>query len=509
MLYAKLSHYWVSCGGTGNNNIYLELPILLVIFFTLYTPTLGKYKNTLLALTSVYALYILYDIFYHFLAKSPRPGDLSNITVLSDFSLPMSFGLFIMTLLILLPLLYVTYHLYRHSQKRTFYTLSALKLFVIAGLVYYINTPYFTNKFNYLVWSQARTIKKNGRIASFIYYGMMSKRAKKKLAAYQKAPIDVDTLLFNNTEIKQKRNIYIVVLESFIDPRLIQDATFSRSPLAKALKPFLINEQFSLIKSPVYGGGTAQPEFEILTGVKALARVDSIEFNVLQGRQISGFVHALKKNGYSTHATIATYSGYYNSKDAYKSIGFDTIRFLEESSDFSRREGDRKIFDGDLYDDNIAALKRKTFHRPYLNYVLGMYGHFPYDRNLKLRPDVITVTHKDPRVRRITNQFYYRTKALAKYINQILALDPTAIIFVSSDHIPPIISKDIKYVKSQFENIALLLVGGKTIDINHYHQYDIPRIIWKRLTDDQSALQAIDDKTYETIYFKTLSKGLR
>ena len=513
LLYAELSHFWVNCGGLRSKITYIELPILLVLLLVLYFPTKNIFKNSFLSVISILGLYILYDIFYHFLARSSRLSDFSNATALSDFSLIMSAGLVIMILLIISPILYMIYNFKKNSKKQTFYSLISIKIVVLVGLFFYLNTSHFSHylfkKFDYCNWSQGKTIKTNGRFTSFIYYGIISMQAKEKLNLYNTREVNIDKLLFDNLKIKNKRNIYIVVLESFVDPRLIKDATFSRSPLFQNMQKYLGGEEFSYITSSIYGGGTAQSEFEILTGVPALSKVSSIEFNTLDGNQISGFVNALKQNGYKTKATIGSYSGYYNSKDAYKSIGFDKTIFLEESDDFQLIDGDERIFDGDLYDYNLRKLKEENIKTPYLNYVLGMYGHFPYERNLNLRPDIVTTTYKDLRIHRIANQFYYRTKTLVNYMDNILSYDPSAIIFVSSDHLPPLLTNGIKYTKSQTENIALLFVDGKAIDINGRHYYDIPRLIWKILNNDKKELKKIDTKVYEEIYFKALSESLQ
>ncbi|MCK5539138.1 MAG: sulfatase-like hydrolase/transferase, partial [Bacteroidales bacterium] len=388
-----------------------------------------------------------------------------------------------------------------------------IKFFALLGFFYYFTTSSFSHylfkKFDYYNWSQAKTIKKNGRFTSFIYYGIISRESKKKLILFKNKDININKILFNNLTIENKRNIYVVILESFIDPRLIKDVTFNRSPLSQNIEKYLGGSEFFYIKSPVYGGGTSQSEFEIFTAIPALSKVSSIEFNTLEGNQISGFVNALKHNGYKSKADIATYSGYYNSKDAYKSIGFDEAVFLEESNDFEIRVGDKKIFDGDLYDYNLRTLKKQNLKTPYLHYALGMYGHFPYDRNLEFRPDIITTTHKDKRIHRIANQFYYRTKALANHIDNILSADPSSIIFVASDHLPPLLTNGIKYTRSQTDNIGLLLIDGKTININGLRYYDIPRLIWKLLKNNNEELTKINAKVYEEIYFKALSESLQ
>jgi len=510
ILYIELSHFWVSCGGTSGHIKNIEIPILIILLSIFYFPTKNIFKNSLFSAIPILGLYILYDIFYHFLERSPRLSDFDNATALSDFSPLLSSGLIIMILLIIAPIVYMIGVYKNETRNKKFYLILTIKFFALFGLLYYLSTSAFSHylfkNFDDYNWSPASTIKKNGRFTSFIYYDTISRQSKEKLIVFKNKDLDINKQLFANLEIKNKKNIYIIILESFIDPRLIKDSTFNRSPLSQNMKKYLGGGEFSYIKSSIYGGGTAQSEFEILTGIPALSKVSSIEFNILQGNQISGFINVLNKNGYMTSACIATNSNYFNSKNAYKSIGFNKAVFLEESDDFTTRNGDKKIFDGDFFNYCFQNQIRQP-KIPYLHYTLGMYGHFPYDRNLELRPDIISTTHKDERIHRVANQFYYRTKALANYIDNILSVDPSSIIFITSDHLPPLLNNGIKYIKEKKENISLLLIDGKRIDINGLYYYDIPRLILKLLNNNKN-LKKIDAETYEQIYFKALSESL-
>lgn len=73
--------------------------------------------------------------------------------------------------------------------------------------------------------------------------------------------------------------------------------------------------------SPVIGGLTPQAEFELLTGIKAYAKTDRLEYNVLKGGEISGFVKNLKDNGYQALALSATGPEFFNAKLAFRSLG--------------------------------------------------------------------------------------------------------------------------------------------------------------------------------------------
>ena len=507
ILYIELSHFWVSCGGVDGNMKYIELPIILALLLLFYFPNTKHTKNAILSSLSIIALYVLFDVFYHFLDRSPRVSDILNIGVLSDFSLILSLGALTLFIFVIAPFLYIL------SKAKSNLGITILKITIFIGLIFLLNSKvfekYMFQHYKFYSWSQTKSIKKNGHISSFLYYNAISRLSKIKLATYKNKKIDINRLLFKNIKLKKRPNIYMVVLESFIDPRLIKDATFNKSPLYEGMKKYLKNGKFSYVISPVYGGGTAQAEFELLTGVKALAKVNSIEFNTLEGEQISGFTDLLKKNGYHTYAIIATYSGYYNSKEAYKSIGFDNTVFLEECKDFHKSDDDQKIFDGDMYRYILKKIHNKTYKKPFFCYALGMYGHFPYDRNLKKRADMINTTHKDKRVQKIANQFYYRTKALSEYLDAILKNDPNSIIYISSDHIPPLLTNGVSYLKSKKENISLLLINGKPIDVSKSHYYDIPRKIYGLINNDSAKLKNIDNNLYEDIYFKELSESLQ
>lgn len=67
----------------------------------------------------------------------------------------------------------------------------------------------------------------------------------------------------------------------------------------------------------IYACGTAQSEFELLTGIKALSKVNQIEFDVMQANKINFFVKSLSLNNYFTNAIIDPSRDFFNSKRAY------------------------------------------------------------------------------------------------------------------------------------------------------------------------------------------------
>jgi len=509
VLYAYLlfSAQWVHIANANLKELFkLEIPLLFLGALFLYLPS--KNKKLLLALLStatLLLLYIIFDLFYSFLMRSPQLSDFTNITLIWDFDPLLSLGAFALLFLLLFLLSYPLYIFYKEYGKKSFLRILTLKVSLLLAAFFYLQTPSFAKHLNkrlsYFHWSQKVTIQKSGRLSSFLYYSSQSFLAAKELQNYKNRDLNVTAELFGNFTIEKPRNIYIIALESFVDPRLIRGTAYNKDPLSEKLKPYLYQNNFSFVRSPVYGGDTAQAEFEILTGIKAFAKINSIEFNLFEGGHIPGFVDLLQQNGYKTYAAIAPSPIYFNAKTAYQSIGFDAILYLSYE--------DEKIFDSELFRRSLEFIKKKKPKQPYLYYNLGMYGHHPYKRDYEKRPSVIEVKHKDHRVKKVANMFHFRTDSLANYLKDLLAYDPSSIILVTSDHLPPLFDKGLNYTKDLHTNIAFMLVEGKpqNIDGLHYYEYAYKILSYLGKTKEFEALQA--KSTSLDLYYKALSQTLR
>ncbi len=520
LLYIDLSASWVSVGRgeTKFNDLVFEFEIpliLLILSFFHFSQIKNRFIRFFTPILPIVILYSLFDCFYNFLGRAPSPSDFQNFSSLWTFSPMMalvSIAIFSTIPCIFLFLIYQAYKSYPSKHlKRSLFLRTTLIGFTAFALTSNTFAHFHSEQFRYISWSQEQTIRQNGKFSSFIYYSNEEIANTKKLENYASLhnAIDIQDILYTG-DISTPKNIHLIVLESFIDPRQLQDIQFSQSILAKELLPFL-NEQkyFSLVTSPTYGGGTAQAEFELLTGVQALSKVNKIEFNVMKGGAMSGFVKKLNQNHYKTIATIATGAGFFNSIQAYKSIGFKEVSFLEENDYFKEKLSFGPIFDGDVLEHNIKHLKTilKQSDTPVFNYVLGMYGHLPYARNETERPDIAKVIHPDDQVKRISNQFYYRTKALASYLKQLIALDKNSIIYITSDHLPPIIYGKTIYKLDTNRNISLFFNNGKNIDVSGKKYYQLPWFIWDQLTDSENP-RLIKEQQMEAIYFQVLSESL-
>jgi len=512
LLYLSISHQWVYYGGTSSGNKVFEYPIILIWLTIAYFPTL--HQNGLkyfLPLTPIFILYVACDVFFHFFKRFPVPSDLGNISEVFAFSPVMALGIgfFLMLApLSILLLFWAGYKSKRQKKKEAILPL-AVRLTMLGLIMLFLRSDlfgqYMETHFNYIGWKPIASVRKNGRFGSFVFFQHKEAKYSRLLDIPLEDEIDVGMTLFPG-EALMPRNIHLIVLESFIDPRLLSDISFNRSPLSEELRPFLLKkDSFSTVISPVYGGASAEATFELLTGVRAYYRVGS-DYNVMRGYPADSFPNKLRKNGYRVMGTVASSSKFYNEPAAYKSLGFDDMTFLGDGG-FRKRSGDSYIFDGDLLEHNLQAVKSRLKEDafPLFNYVVGMYGHLPYGRNTQERPTIIETGEKDGPIHRIANQFYYRTKALGIYIKNLLELDPKSIIYVTSDHLPPVIDNADLYRFDHKVNISLLLVDEKSVDVSGRRYYQIPWLLWDLLSEQHERI--IPDNVMEQMYFKLLAES--
>jgi hypothetical protein len=501
-----------------------ELPFIFVCLYCVYFPQIKSlWLRFLFPVVLLLILYALFDGFYNYLGRSPFPSDFQNFESIIAFSPWMGIAIMMIFLSIPAIILSLFYLAYKSKGWHQYKWDLAVRIFAILCLAGLLNSQWFVQfhqqSFNYIVWSQEDTIRENGKFSSFYYYFNQEQENKQKLVELiadnkgKNVQEELSTTrpqqLFPQT-IEHRRNIHLIVMESFIDPRKLENISFSQSVLADEIKPFLNPDgQFSLVESPIYGGGTAQAEFELLTGVPALALVNKIEFNVMQGGRVDSFVEQLKQNNYISMASIATGTGFFNSKQAYKSLGFTDVSYLETLPQFVDDAAKAPLFDGDVFEHNLEQLKGiLNQQQPIFNYVLGMYGHLPFRRDLEKRPDRAEVIHSDERVPKIANQFYYRTKALADYLEQLIALDPDSIILVTSDHLPSILGEDIVYQLDNKINIGLLIAQGKTHDISGKKLYQLPWLLWDLLAANQPAAKRnFNQQQLEAFYYQVLMES--
>mgnify|MGYP001359677751 CR=1 FL=1 len=477
-----------------------EIPLLAYLYFFLNLLLRRSPWQPLLAAAPIFLLYGISDLYFRLFGRLLRIAEIRQlpeaIQVLSPSLVTLA------GLLICLPLLAFLFSLDFKGNLRG-KALAALPLFALVLLVE--NTPrLFLSSFQatqqeIVLFSDTFSARNNGRLGMMLYNEAKRKNYLQQIATHQVSPdaqADYDKVITELKAQQAKRNIHLIVLESFLDPTLLKGAQFSRNPVHPAFsKLFGKKGGFSL--SPVFAGGTAQAEFEVLCGAPALREFSGIEFDVFTGAKAHCLPAILSEGGYATSATNSYKPDFFNSTNAYAGIGFQKKYYPEEftagyDTYFSTGdvEGEDYVFDGVLFSQNLAFMTKTIKEqpgKPIFNYLIGMYGHIPHDLNTKKRPLVLKMTGKfrDEGLEKSANQYYYRTEAIATFVKGLIAIDPRALIILVSDHLPSLTGENTYKKLGYFDgseaatrlNRIYIVENGRPIRNTTIHHFDIPRII--------------------------------
>lgn len=129
---------------------------------------------------------------------------------------------------------------------------------------------------------------------------------------------------------KQTPNIIMIQLESLYDVTLMKDYTYSEDPLPNY---HALQEKFShgFLNVPSVGAGTANTEFEILTGMD-LDFFGPGEYpykTILKEKTCESMAYNLKELNYSTHAIHNNDGTFYGRNKVFSNLGFDTFTSIE------------------------------------------------------------------------------------------------------------------------------------------------------------------------------------
>ena len=514
-------------------HIKIEIILVMSIYYSVFFMLKNNLHRCWVSLIPILLFYNFYEYCYISFGRVFRAVDILEVIELLDVleTHEIVALIFLTAFIILLVIINIS----KNIPKVNFIPIIVVFTIILSIQLFpniYINIFEQKSTFGVTDWSDRETAR-NGYIASTMYFE--AKRIKTKsniINYYNREEFERDkfqTYRYWENKINNK-NIHLIVLESFFNPKLLSRIDYSKETFHPDFLT-LFNTRENIIISPVYGGGTAQAEFVLLCGVPALRKYSSIEFNVFTGKKAFCFPEMLKHVGYRVVASNAFKPYFFNTIPAYKGLGFSEVYFPKEfapkrSSYISLTDNSQYMFDGDLLDQNLRFVKEhieRNNDTPLFNYVLGVYGHREYRLDEKRHPLIINANLNGVPVmdkyQRAVNQIYYRTKAISKYLNKLINLDHESIVIITADHLPDFHGKDfyreMGYFDGEEDNIYkssfFLMVNGVPIKRDATHQYDIKNIIMDYITDYKYCIERTCKKSMATLemqYKKTMAHAI-
>ena len=322
-------------------------------------------------------------------------------------------------------------------------------------------------------------------------------------------------------------NILFLQLESFFDPTLVNYLDISEDPIPNFRK---LMEEYSsgYYKVPSVGAGTANTEFESITGM-SLHYFGPGEYpykSILKETTCESAPYVLKNLGYTTHAIHNNEANFYGRRSIFPNLGFDTFTSAEYMKDENQKNPLGWTKDSVLTDEIIKCLD-STEGSDYV-YTISVQGHGDYPSEPVLENPEITVSGAP--TEELNNKWEY-------YVNQIHEMDnfvkeltdkladyPEDVVLVMyGDHLPTmgLTVEDLKnkylfqteYVmwdnfglKKKNENLAAYQMAAEVMDRVGIHEGTVFRYHQARRNTRNYQVD-LETLQYDLLYGKRYSYG--
>lgn len=237
-------------------------------------------------------------------------------------------------------------------------------------------------------------------------------------------------------------NIIYIQLESFFDAEtLSDDVSLSESPT-----PYFsqLREKWpsGALYVPVVGGGTANTEFEVLTGMDLdfFGAGEYPYYTVLRETPCETICYVLNRLGYTSTAVHNYMATFYGRNEVYSRLGFNAFESMEYMDDLDYGEigwaKDERMIDS--VEDAMNATAGRDF---VFGITVSTHGKYPSDYLLHCAENGIQVENAGEYFNRIQLQNYINLEKgmddfLEEFIDAMDAFDEPVICVFYGDHLP-------------------------------------------------------------------------
>jgi phosphoglycerol transferase MdoB-like AlkP superfamily enzyme len=236
-------------------------------------------------------------------------------------------------------------------------------------------------------------------------------------------------------------NIICVLLESFCDPDEINFLETNKDPIPTFHK---LEEDYTsgYLTVPVVGAGTANSEFEVLTGM-SMQYFGTGEYpykTILKKTDCESIASDLSAIGYGTHAVHNNGGNFYSRVNAFSMMGFDTFTSKELMDIRSYTPNGSWATDDILVNETIKTLDA-TPDQPDFTYTITVGTHGDYPKEPVIEDPDYTVSGVDDEETAnqwtyYVNQLHQTDNFISRLIQQLEKRDEDTIVVFFGDHLP-------------------------------------------------------------------------
>lgn len=253
-------------------------------------------------------------------------------------------------------------------------------------------------------------------------------------------PMTTETVTKKNNRKKkyeEKPNVIFIQLESFFDVNYVNDVTFSSNPV-----PYFTNlkKHYSsgFLNVPSVGAGTANTEFEVLTGMStAFFGAGEYPFKtILTKKSCESMAYLFSNVGYSTHAIHNNDGTFYSRHKVYANLGFHSFTPMEYM--YNLEKNPRGWAKDNILPEEIFKCIDSTKQNDFV-FTVSVQGHGRYPSQQIDPTQTITLSgneQKKTEFEYYANQIHEMDQMIGNLIDQIEESEEPTVLVLYGDHLP-------------------------------------------------------------------------
>ena len=293
----------------------------------------------------------------------------------------------------------------------------------------------------------------------------------------------LDTELEETDDSLDHPNIIVLQMESFTIAQDYANIKVDKdpTPVFNNLRKHYTSGRF---KVPACGAGTANTEFEVLTGISAkfFGPGEYPYKGKLRKNTLESMAYVAKSHGYATSALHNHRALFYNRNEVYANLGFDTFTSVEYMNDLSFTPSN--WCKDTVLTDEIMEIMKSTEERDFMH-VISVEGHGSYPGEQVFKNPYTTVTADDEytkwRYEYYLNECHEMDTFIGDLIEEITASGEPTVMLIYGDHIPALDVKEENYKLSNLYQTRYVIwdnIGLVKKDKN-IHSYQSGAILLK------------------------------
>lgn len=193
---------------------------------------------------------------------------------------------------------------------------------------------------------------------------------------------------------------------------------------------------------PNFGGGTADTEFDVLSGCQTSFFENELPSYNFISKQFNGITNQLRKSGYNALAIHPGNYWFYNRENVYDYMGFESFLNLENHFNLDRQGIAGYISDEAATETIIDAFEshKKTSDSPLFEFCVTIQNHGPYTNKYAKQKLFNTTLSISKEQENLLSNYFYGLEAADKQIKDLVTYfekeeEPVVLVYFG-DHLP-------------------------------------------------------------------------